>query len=94
MSVLRICYLVDRLENELAQTDNHLHGINEMVDKLRKWRSLMEDIRKEQIQDELFVMKKTLAKNSRGSSFTTKVGDLVIYQLKGKHNMSRFGRMT
>ena len=54
----------------------------------------MEDIRKEQIQDELFRIKKTQVKNSRGLVFTPTIGDLVLFQPKGNHNMSRFGRVT
>ena len=39
-------------------------------------------------------MKKMQVTNSRGPSLTPKVGDIVLFQLKGKNNMSRFVRVT
>ena len=33
--------------NGLEETNSHLHSINQMVDKLSNWRSLMESVREE-----------------------------------------------
>ena len=46
------------LYNKLEDTDNHLHGINDMILKLEEWRALMQEVRLQQIQKELHRMRK------------------------------------
>ena len=67
--------------NDLQETDNHLHGINKMIHKLREWRSLMQEIRLQQIQGELDQMKKAEVKTKRGLAFTPRIGEIIMFIL-------------
>ena len=80
--------------NDLQETDNHLHGINEIIHKLREWRSLMQEICLQQIQGELDQMKKAEVKTTRGPVFTPRIGDIILFIPDKKYNSHKFGKVT
>ena len=78
----------------LEHTDSHLHSMNEMVAKVKKYQEVLMEARNLQVYEDLKRLSCKKMTQSRGPEIKAEVGDVVMFSPKNKFDQTAYGRVT